>query len=355
MSGHDVRLDPGQGALHRRQIGLHGLQLELLALELHELALAARLRLEDLGGHGLPILEHAFQVALEPLHAFLRLEHAGVEALLLPAEGEELAVVVLHMAPLALDLLAQGHAGAPQGGQFGGPGFGEGAHPLDLTGRSQDQGGEEQGERSGLARHGRRSAFPRVRPTILRARRPFVRGVRGYDAPLRSTRPPPRAAPARNHPSMERTLIIFKPDAVQRGLSGRILARFEEKGLKLVAARFRRLEEGLLARHYEAHKARPFYRGLVRFMSESPVLVLVLEGVDAVKVCRKLMGATFGRDAEPGTIRGDFGVSRSYNLIHGSDSPAAAEHEISLFFEADEIVEWQPAGHKWVYDAEDLS
>jgi len=153
---------------------------------------------------------------------------------------------------------------------------------------------------------------------------------------------------------MERTLIILKPDAVQRGVMGKILTRFEDKGLKVVASRFRKLNEDLLAKHYEDHKERPFYPGLVRFMSESPVLTLVLEGVDAIGVCRKMMGATFGRDAEPGTIRGDLGVSRSYNLIHGSDSTAAAEKEITLFFDADEIVEWQPAGHKWVYDAEDL-
>jgi nucleoside-diphosphate kinase len=154
---------------------------------------------------------------------------------------------------------------------------------------------------------------------------------------------------------MDRTLIILKPDAVQRGLMGRILTRFEDKGLKVVAASFRRLDESLLARHYEAHKERPFYPGLVRFMSESPVLVMVLEGVDAIGVCRRMMGATFGRDAEPGTIRGDFGSSRSYNLVHGSDSPEAAEREIGLFFAPDEIVEWQPAGHRWVYDAEDLA
>jgi nucleoside-diphosphate kinase len=154
---------------------------------------------------------------------------------------------------------------------------------------------------------------------------------------------------------MERTLIILKPDAVQRGLMGAILARFEGKGLKVVAARFTRLSQSVLEKHYEAHKSRPFYPGLVRFMGESPVLVLALEGVGAISVCRKMMGATFGRDAEPGTIRGDYGVSRSYNLIHGSDSPAAAEREIGLFFDANEIVEWQPAGHTWVYDAEDLS
>lgn len=153
---------------------------------------------------------------------------------------------------------------------------------------------------------------------------------------------------------MERTLIIFKPDAVQRGLMGTILSRFEAKGLKVVAAQFRKLDESLLSQHYAEHKERPFYPGLVRFMSESPVLTLVLEGVDAVAVCRKMMGKTFGREAEPGTIRGDFGVSRSYNLIHGSDSPESAQREISLFFNAEDIVEWQPAGHTWVYDTEDL-
>jgi nucleoside-diphosphate kinase len=153
---------------------------------------------------------------------------------------------------------------------------------------------------------------------------------------------------------MERTLIILKPDAVQRGLMGAILSRFEAKGLKVVAARFQRLPESLLEKHYEAHRARPFYPGLVRFMSESPVLVMVLEGVGAIAVCRKLMGTTFGRDAEPGTIRGDWGISRSYNLVHGSDSPEAAEREIGLFFDPNELVEWQPAGHTWVYDAEDL-
>jgi len=154
---------------------------------------------------------------------------------------------------------------------------------------------------------------------------------------------------------MERTLVILKPDAVQRGLMGRILSRFEEKGLKVVAARFTRLHEELLEKHYADHKAKPFYPGLVRFMSESPVMVLVLEGVGAIGVTRAMMGATFGRDAAPGTIRGDFGISRSYNLVHGSDSAEAAEKEIALFFDPNELVEWQPAGHTWVYDAEDLA
>ena len=153
---------------------------------------------------------------------------------------------------------------------------------------------------------------------------------------------------------METTLIILKPDAVQRGLMGRIISRFEDKGIQVVGAKFMQIPAELAARHYESHQGKPFYEGLVGFMTSSPVLVLALRGVGAIAICRKMMGATFGRDAEPGTIRGDLGVSRSYNLIHGSDSPEAAEREISLFFDADEIVEWQPAGHKWVYDAEDL-
>jgi nucleoside-diphosphate kinase len=154
---------------------------------------------------------------------------------------------------------------------------------------------------------------------------------------------------------MERTLIIIKPDAVQRGLMGRILSRFEDKGLKIVAARFTRLTEESLETHYEAHKDKPFYPGLLRFMSDSPVMLAVIEGVDAVATSRKMMGATFGCDAEPGTIRGDFGVSRSYNLIHGSDSAEAADREIGFFFDVNDIVEWQPAGHTWVYDAEDIT
>jgi nucleoside-diphosphate kinase len=127
---------------------------------------------------------------------------------------------------------------------------------------------------------------------------------------------------------MERTLILLKPDAVQRGLVGQILTRFEQKGLKLVAMKLMQITPDLAAKHYEAHKERKFYPGLVKFMTSSPV---VLEGIDAIKICRTLMGATFGADAAPGTIRGDFGVSRSYNLVHGSDSPEAAARALALF------------------------
>lgn len=150
--------------------------------------------------------------------------------------------------------------------------------------------------------------------------------------------------------SMETTLLILKPDAVQRGMCGRIISRFEEKGLQLVGLKMMTISQDLAARHYDAHKERPFYAGLVRFMTSSPVVVLAVRGVGAIAICRKLMGATFGPDAEPGTIRGDFGSSRSFNLIHGSDSPEAAERELGLFFADGEVQEWAPAGLDWVYD-----
>lgn len=149
---------------------------------------------------------------------------------------------------------------------------------------------------------------------------------------------------------MERTLILFKPDAVQRFLSGRILARFEEKGFKIVGLKLMRIPLELCQRHYEAHKGKPFYEGLVKYMTSSPVVALALEGNNAVAVCRKMMGKTFGYDAEPGTIRGDFAISKSFNLIHGSDSPESATREIGLFFKPEELVSWDPASLGWIYD-----
>ena len=149
---------------------------------------------------------------------------------------------------------------------------------------------------------------------------------------------------------MEQTLIILKPDAVQRGLMGKIITRFEDKGLKVVGSKFIQITPDLAAMHYVDHKERPFYTGLVNFMTSSPVLVLALEGVGAITVCRSLMGATFGSQAAAGTIRGDFGVSNSFNLIHGSDSPEAATKELALFFNESEILDWDRANEGWVYD-----
>jgi nucleoside-diphosphate kinase len=149
---------------------------------------------------------------------------------------------------------------------------------------------------------------------------------------------------------METTLIILKPDAVQRGLMGRIISRFEDKGLQVVGCKLMQISGELAATHYEAHKERPFYAGLVNFMTSSPVLVLAVRGMDSIAISRKMMGATFGSKAEPGTIRGDFGVSNSFNLIHGSDSPEAAEREIGLFFGAGDVLDSERAIEGWVYD-----
>src|SRR5215212_10984926 len=149
---------------------------------------------------------------------------------------------------------------------------------------------------------------------------------------------------------MERTLIILKPDAVQRGLVGEIISRFEKKGLQIVGAKMMRISQQLAETHYEPHKGKPFYAGLVKFMTSSPVLVLALQGKSAIEISRKMMGATFGFKAEPGTIRGDFGVSSSFNLIHGSDSPESAQTELGLFFKPEELLDWTPASQGWVYD-----
>ena len=149
---------------------------------------------------------------------------------------------------------------------------------------------------------------------------------------------------------METTLIILKPDAVQRGLMGQILSRFENKGLQIVGCKLTQISAQLAATHYEAHQSKPFYAGLVRFMTSSPVLVLAVRGNGAITIARNMMGATFGSKANPGTIRGDFGVSNSFNLIHGSDSPEAAERELKLFFGAGEVLNWTRAGDQWIYD-----
>jgi len=150
--------------------------------------------------------------------------------------------------------------------------------------------------------------------------------------------------------SMETTLIIVKPDGVQRGLVGRIVTRFEEKGLVLSGMKFMQIPKELAETHYAPHKERKFYPGLVRFMTSSPVVVLALRGINAIAICRKMMGATFGSNAEPGTIRGDFGVSNSFNLIHGSDSPEAAEREIALFFKPEELHETPDPQEGMIYD-----
>jgi len=149
---------------------------------------------------------------------------------------------------------------------------------------------------------------------------------------------------------MQTTLVFLKPDAVQRGLIGRIVSRFEDKGLQIVGAKLMNVSRELAEKHYAVHKGKKFYDSLIRFVTGSPVFVMALRGVNAVEVARKLMGTTFGAKAEAGTIRGDFGMSNSFNLIHGSDSPDSAAKELALWFRSEELAEWQPMVQKWVYD-----
>jgi len=147
----------------------------------------------------------------------------------------------------------------------------------------------------------------------------------------------------------ERTLIIIKPDSVQRHLIGEIIARFERKGLKLVAAKFMLLSEKLTDRFYAVHRGKPFFKALVKFMSSAPVLVMVWEAEGVINITRKMMGITIGYDAEPGTIRGDFSCSQRYNLVHGSDSPESARQEIELLFRPDEIIDYELTDTQWLY------
>lgn len=147
---------------------------------------------------------------------------------------------------------------------------------------------------------------------------------------------------------MEITLVILKPDAVQRGLIGRILSRFEDKGLKIVGARLLHITREMASKHYEEHQSKPFYESLLQYITSQPVMVLAVRGYDAVKICRKLMGSTRGYEAEPGTIRGDFCVSNTFNLIHGSDSLKSAQRELRLFFKDGEIFDYEQVLDPWL-------
>jgi len=137
---------------------------------------------------------------------------------------------------------------------------------------------------------------------------------------------------------MERTLVILKPDAVERGLVGQIIAKFEARGFTIKGLKLARLDGKRAEENYAVHKGKPFYEPLIEFITSAPVVLMVLEGEQAISVVRKMMGATFCTDAEPGTIRGDLGLGQTRNIIHGSDSPETAEKEIALFFFKDELV-----------------
>lgn len=147
---------------------------------------------------------------------------------------------------------------------------------------------------------------------------------------------------------MERTFVLVKPDGVQRGLTGEIIARLEKRGLKLVAAKFIQVPDSLARKHYEVHVDKPFYRGLIEYITASPVMALVWEGENAVNAVRQTMGATDPLKANPGTIRHDFSMRISRNLTHASDSPENALTEINLWFRPDEIVSWERLNESWI-------
>ena len=145
----------------------------------------------------------------------------------------------------------------------------------------------------------------------------------------------------------QRTLTFVKPDGVQRRLVGEIVGRFEKRGLKILGLKMMRISRDLAERHYGEHKGKKFYEGLVGFVTSGPIVCLCVEGNEAIKVVRDMMGKTFAYESAPGTIRGDFGVSKSFNLIHGSDSPEAAAREIELYFKPDELMAYEMPDAKW--------
>lgn len=148
--------------------------------------------------------------------------------------------------------------------------------------------------------------------------------------------------------AIERTLIIVKPDGVQRALVGQVIARFESRGLRIAGLKLMRISRALAEEHYAEHRGKPFYEGTVNYMTSAPVVVMVLEGPDAIAAARATMGATNPLNAQPGTIRADFGLNISRNIVHGSDKPETAEREINLYFRPDELLSYERAGDAWL-------
>ncbi len=149
---------------------------------------------------------------------------------------------------------------------------------------------------------------------------------------------------------MERTLVIVKPDGVQRGLVGPIISRLENRGLRLVGLKFMQITRELASRHYAVHEGKGFYEPLLNYITSGPVVVMVWEAQDAIALVRKTMGATRPAEADPGTIRGDYGLEVGRNIVHGSDGPETAAFEIELFFDPTELVEWKRSVDPWVFE-----
>lgn len=149
---------------------------------------------------------------------------------------------------------------------------------------------------------------------------------------------------------MERTLVLVKPDGVQRGLIGEVVSRLEHRGLRLVAAKFLRVSRGLAEEHYAVHKGKPFYDGLISYITSAPVMAMVWEGPAAVAAVRQTMGATRPTEAAPGSLRHDFALEIGRNLTHASDEPATGDKEVALWFREDELVDWKRDVDKWVFE-----
>ena len=149
---------------------------------------------------------------------------------------------------------------------------------------------------------------------------------------------------------MERTLVLVKPDGVQRGLIGEVTARLERRGLRLVAAKFMSVSRQLAETHYAIHKGKPFYDGLITYITSAPVMAMVWEGPNAVAAVRQTMGATRPTESAPGTIRHDFALEVGRNLTHASDEPANAEKEVALWFKKEELVDWKREVDRWIFE-----
>ena len=149
---------------------------------------------------------------------------------------------------------------------------------------------------------------------------------------------------------MERTLVIIKPDAVQRGLIGEIIIRLERRGLRIAGMKLLQVSDELARKHYAVHEGKPFFPGLIKFITSGPVVIMALEGKDAIAITRSTMGATVPGKAAPGTIRADFAMDIGFNLVHGSDGPETAAQELALWFGEDEIVSYQRVIDAWIYE-----
>ena len=149
---------------------------------------------------------------------------------------------------------------------------------------------------------------------------------------------------------MERTFVMLKPDAVQRGLAGEIIQRFEQRGLKIVAIKAVQLSPEFAHKHYAVHVGKPFFEGLIKYITSGPVIAMVLEGSNAIEVARATMGATNPAKAAPGTIRADFALEMGRNLVHGSDGPETAAFEIGLWFKSEELLDYQRSTDPWIFE-----